>query len=79
MVDVSHSYNVNCLTLSTILKNKDKMKHVNSVVPMILTILSKKHGRVMERMEKLQSVDAETTSVLRPTQFKSDSRKLKAF
>ena len=33
----------------------------------------------MERMEKLQSVDAETTSVLRPTQFKSDSRKLKAF
>lgn len=75
MVDVSHSYNVNRLTLSMILKNKDKiMEHVDSVVPMILTIWSKKHGKVMERMEKLQRVDAASTSVLRPTQFKADSR-----
>ena len=75
MVDVSYSYNVNRLTLSMILKNKNKiMEHVNSVVPMILTILSKKHGKVMERMEKLQHADAESTSVLRPTQFKADSR-----
>ena len=40
-----------------ILKNKDKiMEHVQSAVPMMSTILSKKCGKVMEKMEKLLSV-----------------------
>ncbi|TKC46366.1 hypothetical protein EI555_009232 [Monodon monoceros] len=52
MVDVAHSYNMNRSTIGTILKNKDKlMEHVNSAVPMMLTIISKKCGKVMEEME----------------------------
>ena len=40
-----------------ILKNKDKiMEHVKSTVPRMSAILSKKHGKVMEEMEKLLSV-----------------------
>ncbi|TEA39543.1 hypothetical protein DBR06_SOUSAS11810002, partial [Sousa chinensis] len=52
MVDVAHSYNMNRSTIGTILKNKDKlMEHVNSAVPMMLTVISKKCGKVMQEME----------------------------
>lgn len=34
-------------------KNSDKiMGHVKSIVPMMLTIISKKRGQMMEEMEK---------------------------
>ena len=57
MVDVAHSYNMNRSTIGTILKNKDKlMEHVKSAVPMMLTVISKKCGKVMEEMGKLLSV-----------------------
>ena len=57
MLDVVCSYNMNRSTISMILKNKDKiMEHVKSTVPRMSTILSKKHGKVMEEMEKLLSV-----------------------
>ncbi|XP_068398055.1 tigger transposable element-derived protein 1-like [Eschrichtius robustus] len=57
MVDVAHSYNLNCSTIGTILKNKDNiMEHVKSAVPMMSTIILKKHGKVMEEVEKLLSV-----------------------
>ena len=33
MIDIVHSYDINCLTVSTILKSKDKiMEHVTSAV-----------------------------------------------
>ena len=57
MVDVTRSYNMNRSTISTILKNKDKiMEHVKSAVPKMSTIVSKKRGKVMEEMEKLLRV-----------------------
>ena len=56
MVDAAPPYNMNRSTMRTIL-NKDKiMEHVKSAVPMMSTIISKKHGKVMEEMEKLLSV-----------------------
>ena len=57
MVDIAHSYNMNHSTISTILKNKDKiMEHVKSAVPMMSTTILKKCGKVMEEMKKLLSV-----------------------
>ena len=57
MVDAASSYNMNCSTIGTILKNKDKiMEHVKSAVLMMSPVISKKHGIVMEEMEKLLSV-----------------------
>ena len=57
MVDITRSYNKNHSTIGTILKNKDKiMEHVKSAVSMMLTIILKKCGKVMEEMEKLLSV-----------------------
>ena len=56
MVDIAHSYNTNRSTISTILKNKDKIGHVKSAVPKMSTIILKKRGKVMEEMEKLLSV-----------------------
>ena len=57
MIDIARSYNMNSSTISTLLKNKDKiMEHVKSAVLMTSTIISKKHGKVMEEMEKLLSV-----------------------
>ena len=39
MVDITHSYNMNLSTISTILKNKDKiMEHGKFAVNMMLTI-----------------------------------------
>ena len=56
MTDISCSYNMNCLTISTILRNKDKiMEQMKSAVLMMSTIISK-HTKVMEEMEKLFSV-----------------------
>ena len=56
-VDVAHSYNMNHWTIGMIQKNKDKiMEHVKSAVPMMLTIILKKCGKVMDEMEKLLSV-----------------------
>ena len=51
MVGAGHSYNMSCLTISMILKNKE---HVKSAVLMMKT--SKKQGKVREEMEKLLSV-----------------------
>ena len=51
MVGIGHSYNMNCLTISMILKNKERVK---SAVLMMKT--SKKQGKVREEMEKLLSV-----------------------
>ncbi|XP_069396460.1 tigger transposable element-derived protein 1-like [Delphinus delphis] len=57
VVDIACSYNMNCSTIGTILKNTDKiMEHVKSAVSMMSTIISKKHGKEMEEMEKLLSV-----------------------
>ncbi|XP_066889604.1 putative CENPB DNA-binding domain-containing protein 1 [Kogia breviceps] len=56
-VNVTHSYNMNRSTISTIQKNKDKiMEYVKSAVPMMSMIISKKCRKVMEEMEKLLSV-----------------------
>ena len=57
MVDISCSYNMNHSTIGMILRNRGRIKeHVKSAVPMILTIIWKNHGKVMEEMEKLLSV-----------------------
>ena len=57
MIDIARSYNMNRSTIRTIVKNKDKiMEHVKSAVPIMSTIISKKHGKVMEEVEKLLSV-----------------------
>ncbi|XP_066879268.1 putative CENPB DNA-binding domain-containing protein 1 [Kogia breviceps] len=56
MVDVAHSYNMNHSTIGTILKNKDKiMERVKSAVPIMSTIMLK-HGKEMEKKEKLLSM-----------------------
>ena len=48
---------MNRSTIGTIQKNKDKIiEHVKYAVLMMSTIISKKHGKVMEEMEKLRSV-----------------------
>ena len=65
MVDVAHSYNMNHSTIGTILKKKDKiMEYVKSAVPMMLTIISKKCGKVMEKLLCMWS----------PPQLHADSR-----
>ena len=59
MVDIAHSYNMNRSTIGMILKNKDKiMERIKSAVPMkwTISVISKKHGKVIEEMEKLLSV-----------------------
>ena len=57
MVDIACSYNMNCSTINTILKNMDKiMEYVKSAVPVMATIISKKHGKVVEEMENFLSV-----------------------
>ena len=44
---------INCSTMNKILKSKDKVTDlVKSDLPMMCTIMSKKHGEVMEEMEK---------------------------
>ena len=54
MGGVRHFFNTDCSTISTILKNKGEiMEHVKSAMLMMLTIISKKYGIVMEEMEKL--------------------------
>ena len=57
MVDITHFYDMNCSTIGMILKNKDEiMDYVKSAVPVMLTIISKQHGKVMEEMEKFVNV-----------------------
>lgn len=57
MVDVVCHYKMNCSTIGTILKNKDKiMAHVKSAVPMQSTIRSKRTGKVVQEMEKLLGI-----------------------
>ena len=42
MVDITHSYDMNCSTISMILKNKDKiMEYMKPAVSVMLTIISK--------------------------------------
>ena len=46
--------NINHSTTGTILKNKDKItEQVKSAVSKTLKIISKRHGKIMEEMEKL--------------------------
>ena len=57
MVDFAHSYNINHLIIGTILKNKHKItEQVKSSVSTTLKIISKKHRKIMEEMEKLLRV-----------------------
>ena len=57
MLDIAHSYNMNHSIIGTNLKNKDKiMEHVKSAVLMMSTVILKKHGKVLEEMEKLLSM-----------------------
>ena len=51
IVDVTWSYNMNHSTNGRIPKNKDTI-----IVPLMLTIILKKHGKVTEEMEKLLNV-----------------------
>ena len=75
MVDIAHSYNMNHSTIGMILKNKDKvMEHVKSAVPMMLTIISKKHGSDGGDGEASQCVDAGSASASSPAQLNADSR-----
>ena len=76
MVDIACSYNMNRSTIGTILKNKDKtMKYVKSAVPVMLTVIPKKRGKVMEEMEKLLSVWMQDWHQYRvPAQLNADSR-----
>ena len=46
MVDITHSYNMNYLTIGTILRNKDKiMEQMKSAVLMMLTIFTTRKER----------------------------------
>ena len=57
MVDLACSYNMNYSTIGIIIKNTDKiMEHVKSAMPMMLTIILKKHGKIIEKMGKFLSV-----------------------
>ena len=53
MVDVTHK--ISCSTINMILKNKT-VGHVKSTVPMMWSIVLKKHGKVIKKTEKLLSV-----------------------
>ena len=47
IVDIAHPYNMNCSTISIMLKNKDQiMEHVKSAMPIMLTLILKKHEKV---------------------------------
>ena len=57
IVDITHSYDMNCSTIGMILKNKDKiMEHMKSSGPMSLTVVKEKCGKMMEEMETFVSV-----------------------
>lgn len=57
MVDVACLYNMNCSTTAMVLKNKDKpMEHVKSCTLVKSIIISKKHRKVVEEIEKFINV-----------------------
>ena len=76
MVDVACSYNMNCSTIGTIQKNKDKiMACVKSALLMMLTIILKKHGKVVEERKKLLSMWMQDEHpAFSPAQLTADSR-----
>ena len=48
---------INCSTMNKILKSKDKVTDfVKPDLPMMCTVMSKKHGKVMVEMEKHRTV-----------------------
>ena len=48
---------MNYSIIGTVLKSKDNiMEHVKSAMSIMLTIILKQHGKVMEKMERLLSV-----------------------
>ena len=58
MVGIGHSYNMNCLIITMILKNKDLiMKHVKCAILMMPTTILKKCRKEMDR-ETSQNEDA---------------------
>ena len=71
MVDITCSYTMHHPTISTILKNKDKMmERVKSAVSMMSKITLKKHGdRDGGDGESFQDAHAVSASVLCPTQL----------
>ena len=75
MVDVTHSCNINCSTMNIILKNKDKVtEHVKSNLPMMCTIISKKHGKVIDKNGEIyQFVDIGSALVSSSAQLNVDS------
>ena len=51
------------------------MEHVKSAMPIMLTIISKKkHGKVIEKIEKLLCVGVRSAPALNPAQLNADSR-----
>ena len=57
MVNVTREYNMNCSTIGTVYKQKDRiMEHVKSAVEMQSTIISKRRGKLIDEMEKLQGI-----------------------
>lgn len=53
MIDVTGSYNINHLSIWHNFKYKDKItEHMKSALPTKSAIISKKHGKVIEEMEK---------------------------
>ena len=66
MVDITHSYNMNYLTIGTILRNKDKiMEQMKSAVLMMLTINNIKEAWKSDGGDgqTFQCVDAVSASV----------------
>ncbi|XP_068198681.1 tigger transposable element-derived protein 1-like [Antennarius striatus] len=54
IVDVARAYGMNRSTIATIYKGRDRiMEHVKSAVPMSSTIISKRRGKCIDKMEKL--------------------------
>ena len=73
MVDITSSYNMHHPTISTILKNKDKMtEHVKSAVSIMSKITLKKRGeRDGGDGESFQDAHAVSASALCPTQLRA--------
>ena len=75
MADATCSYNMNCSPINMVLKKKDElMEHVKSAVPMMLAIIAKKPGNMMEKLLSVRMQDAGSASVSCPIQRNANSR-----
>ena len=58
---------MNYSTINMILKNKDKiMEHVKFAVPMTSTMTLRKHGKVMEEVEKFSACGCRISVSVKP-------------